>query len=225
MADHRLVVVGPAPPQQALDQQVVVELHQHHQLDLLAQVLEEGVEGFSLHQVAGEAIEQPAAAVALQAAAHDRQHQAIAHQFAPGHHRLRLAAQLRACGHFSPQQVARGEVQQATAGGQAFGLGALAGAGGAKEKKALFHQGLAKGRGRGWPGRGASPGSGPGAVSRADRGAGRLTAAPCPRSAGRSRRSAPAWRCQSPHPPGSAGTWPPGPGRSSPGWPIRPPRG
>ena len=88
--------------------------------------------------------------MALQSAAHDRQHQGIADQLATGHHRLRLLAQGAAGLHLGPQQVTGGEMQQLPAFGQQRGLGALAGTGGAEEEESLLHgEWWEGGRGRG----------------------------------------------------------------------------
>ena len=94
----------------------IVEFQQHHLLDLLAELAEQGIEGLRLGKVAREAVEQPAAVVALQPAAHDRQHQLVAHQFTAGHHRLRFLTERSAGLDLGAQQVAGGEVEQAMGG-------------------------------------------------------------------------------------------------------------
>merc|ERR1712185_100137 len=102
-------------------------------------------------------------------------------------------------------QVACGEVLHGVGLAEPAGLGALAGAGGTEKEEAGFHRGS-------WCGRwwlagmiGAAAG---------------ITGAPDPRSAGRSHRSAPAWPCRSPRPPGSAVRWHRGPGRSARWWRV-----
>jgi hypothetical protein len=75
----------------------------------------------------------------LQPAAHDRQHQRVAHQLTAGHHGFSFLPQLTTGSHFSPQQIAGGEVQQPLALSEALGLGALASARGAEEEEALLH--------------------------------------------------------------------------------------
>jgi len=81
--------------------------------------------------------------VGLKAAAHDRQHQGIAHELAAGHHRLGFLAELTAGGYFGAQQITGGEMEQVLGFCESLGLGALTGPGGTKKEKTLLHDGNA----------------------------------------------------------------------------------
>jgi hypothetical protein len=139
VTDHFGVVIGPAASQEALQQQGVIQFHQEHQLDRLAQLSEEGIQGHGLGEVAGEPVKEPTALVAFQSVAHNRQHEGIAHELAASHDSLGLLAEGGGRLHLGPQEISRGEVEQPVGGGQALGLGAFARPGWAEEQQALLH--------------------------------------------------------------------------------------